>query len=189
MRLLSLLALTLAAAPPLSAQWDSTTAFGRVLQRRFAEIDVPDSKSGPLVQWMPDSTVIGYARFSIEFFRLVSPRECFLAFAAPEGAADLFRLLQQRSDSSHAEGLAGYIVLGARNLAQREPAYPVASVKDVRRVMRGLISHGSTKERRFIRKQVVSPPGKTCVLAPWLYRRLVGKSARIAPVLRNMLAP
>ena len=192
------LALLTLAATPLAAQWDTTTAFGRVVQRRFAEIAPPDSAlrpgetqhSGPLVRWMSDSTVIDYTQFNIEFYRRVSPRECFLAFAAPDGAADLFRLMQLRSDSSDAERLAGYIALAGRNLTEREPAQLIASATQVQKMMRGMLSHASPKEGRFIRKQVMTQPGKTCVLIPWVLRRLVGKSpARIAPVLRMMLAP
>lgn len=192
MGLRSLLLLMLLASPLAAQDFDTTTVFGRVMQRRMADLDenpaftgseLLDGPLGRSFSRLNDTLLVALARLMADGMSRVPAGRCNLLGSPDDQTA--MTALAGGSDSLEAERWAALIEEILWLEVEDAPVGAVASPDVGMGTFMGLMVRASPKELLAIRKARENRTEGACLMVPWILRQIARKTpTRAGPVLR-----
>ena len=195
MRLLPLLLLALAISPLAAQDFDTTTVFGRVMQRRSDRIrqnpvireaggEVKMNESD--IARLDDSDLVRVARLIFQSF-LGPNGDCANLQGRPR--VGIQEMLDPGMDSLEAESWAGVMERLAALATDSSPPRATATPEQVSALFRAIYHHSTTKERLAFDKAVALAGPAPCRFFSWIANRIVVKPpATAAPIVRHFFA-
>jgi hypothetical protein len=195
MRPLTLL-LALAVTSSLSAQdFDTTTVFGRVMQRRsdrirqnpaFQAAGVRSHMTEADLSRLEDSDLVRMA--GLMFRTMMGPNgDCTNLESQPK--FDIQDMLDPGMDSLEAESWAGVMERLAALVTDSSPPRLAATPEQASALFRALYNHADGKERLTFDKAVAVAGTAPCRFFSWLVDRIMVKPpATAAPIVRQFFA-